>query len=405
MWLTNLQIVLPERVIARGALRVEAGQIAEIIDRMPVAPPAGSNGLPVVDGEGLTLIPGAIDMHGDMIEQEVEPRTGARLPLNLAIHELDRRMAAAGVTTSYASISFWEPDSETRKLHRSGERAAELAAAVAQVRPQLLTDLRVHARYELTTPVVAPPLRRALEAGQIQLLSLMDHTPGQGQYRDVDRYVHYLVAYRNMPIEQLRLEAEARMRRAQEDTSMWDITYDLVGLAKGQGLVIASHDDDTPEKVALMHNLGVTISEFPVSLVAAQAARQRGMHVAMGAPNALRGLSHSGNLSARDAITAGLVDLLAADYAPAAMIQAVWALASAGMPLHTAVALITANPADALSLTDRGRIAVGAMADLVLVESAGLPRVRATIRAGRPIYWDAEMHRRAPWLSYSPQLA
>lgn len=405
MWLTNLQIVLPDRVIARGALRVEAGQIAEIVDGSPNHASAGGNGLPTIDGAGLTLIPGAIDMHGDMIEQEVEPRTGARLPLDLAIHELDRRMAAAGVTTSYASISFWEPDSETRKLHRSGERAAELAAGVAHARPQLLTDLCVHARYELTTPVVAPPLRRALAAGQIQLLSLMDHTPGQGQYRDVDRYVHYLVAYRNMPIEQLRIEAEERMRRAREDTSIWDITYDLVGLAKGQGLVIASHDDDTPEKVELMHDLGVTISEFPVSLAAAHAARQRGMHVAMGAPNALRGLSHSGNLSARDAIAAGLVDLLAADYAPAAMIQAAWALAAAGMPLHDSVALITANPADALGLTDRGRILVGRAADLVLVESARSPRIRATMRAGRPIYWDAEMHRRAPWLSYNPQPA
>lgn len=405
MWLTDLQIVLPDRVIPRGTIRVESGLIAAIAEGG--GPPAEheADGAPVVDGAGLTLIPGAIDMHGDMIEQEVEPRTGARLPLDLGVHELDRRMAAAGVTTSYASISFWEPDSETRRRYRSGERAAELAAGVAAMRPHLLTDLRVHARYELTTPAVAPPLRRALEAGQIQLLSLMDHTPGQGQYRDVERYVHYLVAYRDMPVEQLRLEAEERMRRAREDTSMWEITYDLVELARSQGLVIASHDDDTPEKVALMHELGVSISEFPVALVAAQAARERGMHVAMGAPNALRGLSHSGNLSARDAIAAGVVDLLAADYAPAAMIQAAWSLATSGMPLHESVALITANPAAALNLADRGRIAAGCAADLVLIEGGPYARIRATMRAGRPIYWDAEMHRRAPWLSYSPQLS
>lgn len=208
-----------------------------------------------------------------------------------------------------------------------------------------------------------------------------------------------------MPVEQLRIETEERMRRAREDTSIWDITYELVELARRQGLVIASHDDDTTEKVALMQELGVTISEFPVALVAAQAARQRGMHVAMGAPNALRGLSHSGNLSARDAIAAGVVDLLAADYAPAAMIQAAWALSAAGMPLYEAVALITANPAAALNLSDRGRIAVGSAADLVLIEGGAYARIHATLRAGRPIYWDAEMHRRAPWLAYSPQPA
>jgi alpha-D-ribose 1-methylphosphonate 5-triphosphate diphosphatase len=393
MWLTNLRVVLPDGTLDHGTIRIGGALITEVC--AGVAP---DGAVQCVDGRGLTAIPGLIDMHGDMIEQEAEPRNGAHLPLDLAVHALDRRLAAAGVTTAYASISFWEPESEERKAHRSGDRAAQLVGAVAQLHTELLIDLRVHARYEITTPSVAEPLRAALEAGQIHLLSLMDHTPGQGQYRDVERYAHYLAAYRNVPVEQLAAEAHARIRRAQEDDSYWRVAEELVDIARQQGLPLASHDDDTPEKVDLMDSLGVTISEFPVAMAAAHAARARGMHVAMGAPNALRGTSHSGNLSARAAIEAGVVDLLAADYAPAAMLHAAWALAAAGMPLHEAVALVSRNPADALGLTDRGRIVAGHTADLVLVESGTVPRVRATFRRGRPIYWDASMHQRAPWV-------
>lgn len=393
MWLTDLQIVLPDRVLEHGSIRIVDGLIAEVSDQ---AAPAHAQ--QQVNGRGLTAIPGVVDMHGDMIEQEAEPRTGKHLPLDLAIHALDRRLAATGVTTAYAAISFWEPESSTRKAERSGDRAAHLVEAVAQLRNQLLIDLRVHARYEITTPVVAEPLRAALNAGQVHLLSLMDHTPGQGQYRDVERYVSSLAVYRGTSTDQLTAEAHARMRRTQEDDSYWLVAHELVALARQQGLPLASHDDDTPEKVELMYSMGVTMSEFPVALVAAQAARAYGMHVAMGAPNALRGVSHSGNLSARAAIAAGLVDLLAADYAPAAMIQAAWVLAANGSTLPEAVALITCNPADAVGLADRGRIIAGQRADLVLVEGSVQPRVRATLRQGRPIYWDRSMHQRAPWL-------
>ncbi len=395
MWLTNLRVVLPDRTLERGSIRIDGGLIAEVCaDDVTTA----DDTLQRVDGHGLTAIPGLIDMHGDMIEQEAEPRNGAHLPLDLAIHELDRRLAAAGITTAYASISFWEPESEERKVHRSGDRAAQLVGAVAHLRDELLIDLRVHARYELTTPSVAEPLRTALLAGHVQLLSLMDHTPGQGQYRDVDRYVSYLAAYRNTSTDQLAAEAHARIRRAQEDDSYWRVARELVTIAKSQGLPLASHDDDTPEKVDLMLRLGVTISEFPVAMAAAHAARARGMHVAMGAPNALRGTSHSGNLSARAAIKAGVVDLLAADYSPSAMLHAAWVLAAAGTPLHEAIALVSRNPADALGLTDLGQIVAGYAADLVLVEDGSPPRVRATIRRGRLIYWDGSMHQRTPWM-------
>jgi alpha-D-ribose 1-methylphosphonate 5-triphosphate diphosphatase len=393
-FLEDARIVLPHTTIEHATLELANGSIVAIHQSAP--PSYDASTAICYPLRGLTIIPGMIDMHGDMIEQEAEPRTGAYLPLDLAVHELDRRLIAAGVTTAYAAISFWEPLDEKRKVSRAAERAAELIAAIADARQTTICDMRVHARYEITTPSVAPPLRRALLAGQVQMLSLMDHTPGQGQYRNVERYVQYLAAYRSETIEKMTADAHERMRRAREDTSFWEIAHELVGIARTQGLAVASHDDDTAQKVRLMADLGVTISEFPVALEAAAAAREYGMHVAMGAPNALRGQSHSGNLSARDAITTGFVDMLAADYAPSAMLSAAWAIAEQQiLPLHEAIALVTRNPAEALGLHDRGQIAIGKRADLVVADTT-TSQIRAVFCAGALCYGDAAMSGRIP---------
>jgi alpha-D-ribose 1-methylphosphonate 5-triphosphate diphosphatase len=389
MWLQDLQIVLPERTIERGALRIAAGQIAEIVEGD--APRTSST--PRVQAPGLIALPGIIDMHGDMFEIEAEPRPGAHFPLDMALFELDKRLAANGVTTAYAAISFWE--TARRGQTRSGERAAHMVHTINALRDQLQIDLRVHARYEVTTPQVAPLLRELLDAQQVQLLSLMDHTPGQGQYRDLEQYVAFMAQWRNADPREVERETRARMAETQRDGTIWSLAAELVARAQTHGLPIASHDDDTPAKVGAMARLGVTLSEFPVRLEAAQAARAGGMAVVMGAPNLLRGGSHTGNLSALDAIRAGVVDLLAADYAPAALLQAPFLLERAGvLPLHVASKLVSQNVADALGLHDRGRIAVGQAADLVIVEAGARPRVRGTLRAGVPIYWDGMLAQR-----------
>jgi alpha-D-ribose 1-methylphosphonate 5-triphosphate diphosphatase len=388
VWLVDLQIVLPERTVARGALRIEEGRIADIVE--------GEGPLrtgTVVQGEGLIALPGIIDMHGDMFEIEAEPRPGAHFPLDMALFELDKRLAANGITTAYAAISFWE--TLRRGKQRSGERAAHMIGTIHALRDQLLIDLRIHARYEVTTPAVAPLLRDLLDQRQIHLLSLMDHTPGQGQYRDLEQYVAFMADWRNADPQEVERETIVRMEKTRQDTTIWSIAAELVERARAQGLALASHDDDTQAKIELMARLGVTISEFPVRLDAAQAAHARGLAVVMGAPNLLRGGSHTGNLSARAAIEAGLVDLLAADYAPAALLQAPFLLAQMGiLPLHEASKLVSQNVADALGLHERGRIAPGYIADLILVEAGPRPRLRGTLRAGLPIYWDGALAQR-----------
>jgi alpha-D-ribose 1-methylphosphonate 5-triphosphate diphosphatase len=388
MWLRDLQIVLPDRTI-EGALRIEDERIAEIVEG-PAPLAAHAHGVPC---HGLIAIPGIIDMHGDMLEGEAEPRPGADFPIDMAILELDKRLAASGITTAYAAISFWE--TVRRGKQRSAERACQMVEAIHAHRDALLVDLLVHARYEVTMPAVAPPLIELLSQGGIHLLSLMDHTPGQGQYRDVEQYVSFIAQWRNANPADVEAETRERIRKVQNEPSPWRLVADMVALAAAQGIPIASHDDDTADKIDLMADLSVTISEFPVTLEAAREARRRGMAVAMGAPNVLRGVSHSGNLSGLQAIEAGVVDILAADYSPAALLQAAFALESAQvLPLHEAVKLISQNVADALGLDDRGRIAVGLCADAALVEPGLRPRVRGTIRRGVPVYWDSAMARR-----------
>lgn len=389
MLLTNLRLVLEDSVIERGWLRVAGDRLAGLGEGDAPA----ERGLRI-NGEGLTALPGIIDVHGDMLEREVEPRPGATFPIDMAVYELDKRLAAAGITTAYAALSFW--DHEGDDTTRRQDTVRRLVEEIHRLRDGLLTDLRVHARFEVSTPKVAPALGELIEAGMIELLSLMDHTPGQGQYRNIEHYVSFTSKWRRVSREHVEEELRERLAKAGSIEERWVLARDVAGLAAELGLPLASHDDDTPEKIDLVASLGVTIAEFPVTLQAAEEARARGLHVVMGAPNALRGSSHSGNLSAREALDAGLVDCLAADYHPGTLLHGALGLARSGvLGLPAAVALVTAGPAAALGMADTGRLAEGLQADLCLVEDGPRPRVRGTLRAGRPIYWDAAMWGRA----------
>ncbi|MBB5694109.1 alpha-D-ribose 1-methylphosphonate 5-triphosphate diphosphatase [Muricoccus pecuniae] len=376
MWIADLRLVLPDRVIPGGAVRIEGGRIAELAESAPRGP--------ALDGGGHLLIPGLVDLHGDMIEKEVEPRPGAAFPVDVAIAELDTRLAASGVTTAYAGLSFAEGKAGAHL--RTEDRARGVIEAVARLRDGLRVDLRVHARFEVTVARAEPVLRDLLARGLVHLVSLTDHTPGQGQYRDIEQYVRYQTRAHGEDAA----AAEARARQRMAAPPAWEVARGVTALARAQSIPIASHDDDTPEKVRLMQGLGATISEFPVTLEAAAEARRLGMATMMGAPNALRGASMTGNATALSVMQAGLLDALAADYHQGAMLPAVlgWVREDL-LPLHEAVALVTCNPARAAGLADRGAVAPGARADLVLLDDSGAaPRLRAVWRAGRMIHSD-----------------
>jgi alpha-D-ribose 1-methylphosphonate 5-triphosphate diphosphatase len=381
MWLTDLRVVLPDRVLERGSIRMDGPIITEVIEGNPSRSSLG------IAAHGMTAIPGVIDIHGDMLEREIEPRPGTFFPSEVAVQQLDKRLAANGITTAFAAVALGDRPDENDNHVRNANRMLEQIETLHRLRPSLLCDILVHARVEVTHQSAVQVIAKLLERSLVNLLSLMDHSPGQGQFRDMERYVRYYSKYYGGDPVQIALEAEARMARGE---GVWSAAEGVAHLARVSGVPLASHDDDTPEKVAQMLGMGASISEFPVTLEAAISARGRGMHVAMGAPNILRGGSHSGNLAAIDGIRAGAVDVLATDYHPASPVLAAFKLASTQeLELFEAIKLISENAAKSVGLHDRGRLEPGLRADITLVEDRNVPRVRATFREGRAIYRDS----------------
>ena len=248
----------------------------------------------------------------------------------------------------------------------------------------LRVDHRIHARFDMTYTVAIEALDGLLAAGAVDLVSVMDHTPGQGQYRNVET----LIANRmksGLSEDQARAHVARHIEDAVPAEQILENLERISKLCKTHDVAMASHDDDTVEKTHLMADIGAVIAEFPVTMDAAEVAAERGLIIAMGAPNAMRGKSYSGNLSAREAHAAGLLHILAADYHPAAILPAIRALTKTDPDgLAGAVRLASKIPATALGLKDRGDIAVGKRADLAVVDAAD--RVVQTFSAGEIIF-------------------
>ena len=382
MWLSDFTLVLDDRIIERGSLRLDGDKIAEVAET-PI--PGG------IAGDGLHLMPGFIDMHGDMIELELEPRPHVPMPMELALNSLDARLAAAGVTTAYASVSFTRgaKDGERRSFEHTSNVIRKLHAS----RHGLRVDHKIHARFDIKFDDAVGVIEALIIDEQVDLVSLMDHTPGQGQYRDIERFIKQLARNQGISEDVAREHVADRVQAGKDAAPMIAQILDEVSeLCREHGVALASHDDDTVDKAAWMASLGATISEFPVSLEAAAEAGRRGMLVAMGAPNALRGQSYSGNLSARDAHARGLLHILAADYHPGAILPAVKVLAETDPEgLVGSSKLANANPARALGLADRGRIAPGLRADLVVADLSGIGRAVASLSAGRMVHSDGTL--------------
>lgn len=379
MWLSDFTLVLPDRVVPNGSLLIEDGVIADIRDHVV----AGG-----IVGDGMQLFPGFIDIHGDMIELELEPRVQVDFPLSVALAHLDARLAATGVTTAYAAVSFSRGAKDGER--RSFDHTSAIIRALKMVKDEMRVDHRIHARFDITFTAAVDALADLLRDRQVDLVSVMDHTPGQGQYRDLERYIELRAAYHGVPLDEARKTALERIDAATPETEILSNLKRVSSLCRDYDVTLASHDDDTVEKGALMAGLGASISEFPVTLEAAQTVVEQGVMTAMGAPNAMRGQSYSGNLSARDAHAAGLLHILAADYHPAALLPAVRVLAETDPDgLAGATRLAATNPAKALGLQDRGEIVLGKRADLFVVNAHD--QVIETFKAGKTIYSNGSM--------------
>ncbi|MEM8664418.1 MAG: alpha-D-ribose 1-methylphosphonate 5-triphosphate diphosphatase [Pseudomonadota bacterium] len=369
--LTNAAIVLPDEVV-HGHIVIEDGKIAAI----------GSGPAEGEDCEGDTIIPGLIELHTDHLEVHVAPRPGVRWNLTAAIQAHDAQMASSGITTVFDALRVGLVND--RGLTSAESRTLADAIMAAGRDGRLRAEHRFHLRCEVSTEHALPGFELFEDLPTIDLVSLMDHTPGQRQFRSMDAYRMYFQTSKGLSDEEfVAFEAEQRAEAARWSHGN---RIALAERAKARGAVIASHDDATEDHVAEAVRDGVTLAEFPTTIEAADASRRHGMKILMGGPNLVRGGSHSGNVSAGELAERGVLDILSSDYVPFSLLQSAFLLAEEGHnSLPDAIKTVTATPAAVMGLDDRGRLAQGLRADLVRVRRAAddsVPVVRGVWRAG-----------------------
>jgi alpha-D-ribose 1-methylphosphonate 5-triphosphate diphosphatase len=365
--LSGARLLLADGTIRPGSLVLAEGRIAEISGERAAG----------LDAGGFLVLPGIVDLHGDAFERQLMPRPGVHFEPVAALVETDRQMLANGITTAYHGLTLsWEPGL------RGIEAARAFLAALAEARPLLGADTRLHLRFETFNLEAEGEVLDWLASGLIDILAFNEHVDDIG--RDIARAKlgTYLGRTRLDEASFVSLFERVRARRVDVPAAIGR----LAAAARAMGIPMVSHDDDSPADRRRYRALGCAISEFPVDLETARCAIEADESVILGAPNVVRGGSHTARLSAAAAAEAGLCTALTSDYYYPALLQAAYRLAGRGqLDFAQCWALVSGNPARAAGLTDRGAIAAGNRADLIVVDDRdrGLPRVVAAFVAGR----------------------
>ena len=360
-----------------GNLRLDGQHIAELAH--------GDTGVAAaMDWGGDYLLPGLVEIHTDNLEKHLMPRPKVHWPVMPAILAHDGQVATAGITTVLDAIAVGDIDadsvrSQTLKTCIDGLRQAAAAGL-------LRADHFLHLRLELAEPHLLELFTPFLDDPRLKLVSLMDHTPGQRQWSDLSHYRTYMTGKRGWSVEKVDSMFEQMLERQARHAG--DNRARIVACCSERStpLPLATHDDTTEAHVHEGVAEGITISEFPTTIAAARAAHEHGLSIIMGAPNMVRGGSHSGNVSAAELAQAGLLDVLSSDYVPASLLHAAFLLQQSGFSLSQAVATVSRNPALMVGLTDRGEIAPQRRADFIRVRMFDtIPVVLETWKAGRQI--------------------
>jgi alpha-D-ribose 1-methylphosphonate 5-triphosphate diphosphatase len=373
--LRNAKIVLQDAII-EGAVLVRHGCIADISE--------GPSSVPAEDLGGDYLIPGLVELHTDHLEHHYHPRPGVTWPAISAVMAHDAQITASGITTVFDALraGTFEPNDlaayHTIALHKAIE--------TAQHNGQLRAEHFIHLRCELPCFDTADAVKALSETGAIHLLSIMDHTPGARQFVSLEKFKEYYFGKKLVAPEEMdsyiqeRLDLQAKYAATNK--------REILAIAQQLGVKLASHDDATLAHVEEAMADGVVIAEFPTTDEAARAAHASGMAVMMGAPNVVRGGSHSGNISAAQVAASGHLDVLSSDYVPGSLLAAAFSLPEKveTISLPQALQFVTSKPARAAALDDRGMIEVGRRADLVHVQKTdGAPVVRQVWRTGERV--------------------
>ena len=373
----NARIITPNEEFT-GSVLIENGLIRSV-DRGATSLPAAE------DWAGDWLMPGLVELHTDNLEKHLVPRPGVLWNAHSAMTVHDAQCAAAGITTVLDSVVIGDLDEggpRCQTQHTS-------IAALHQCRDEGLMRVEhlLHLRCELSAPDVLEVFHQYADDPLLKLVSVMDHTPGQRQWRDLKSYRRY--AERNVRYSDAEFEAMIAQRKADQQAYAIPHRQVIVQASRARQLPLASHDDTLLSDIALAVQEGVAISEFPTTVAAAQAAREAGMAIIMGGPNMVKGGSHSGNVSATELAQLDLLDIFSSDYVPSSLLLATFMLGSLeGWTLPKAVRTVTRNPARAIGMSDRGEVAAGQRADILRVRMnrVGMPHVMETSLAGKRAY-------------------
>jgi len=370
----NARIVLADRVIERGWLACADGRIAEIGEGDA---PKGSE-----DAAGDIVMPGMIELHTDHLEAHYVPRPKVFWDPVAAVVSYDGQLATSGITTVLDSLRVWREDGAEEVDGRAGILAAAISAA--RENDLLRADHFLHLRCEVPMPSVIEEAKELIDRPDVRLMSLMDHTPGQRQFRDEVKLRDY---YRGKAggMTDADLDVLFARRLAYQQAHAATNLREIVALAQRYNIPLASHDDTTEENVVDAVRDRVAVAEFPTTIEAARGLHGAGINILMGAPNVVRGGSHSGNIAAVDLAREGLLDILSSDYIPSSLLMAALQLPRdvPAIDLASAVRTVTKTPAEAVGLADRGEIVPGKRADLIRVHVArDVPVVRSVWREG-----------------------
>lgn len=369
--LTGGTIVTPDRRIDEGTLTLASDRIESVRERRDSAPDA-------VDVSGQYVLPGLVDIHGDDIERHLFPRPEAQVPVETAVRESERAALAAGVTTKLHALPFENAPNDQRSVTRS----TELSRAIRNRRADAPIDQRVHARCELADQASVSAVQRMLSDSDVALVSLMNHRPGDGQYQSTEGLSNHFET--KGPVSDEGLKELIRSRQRVTVPTLSRRREAVLDAAQASGVPVALHDPEDAEAVDRAGNNGVSICEFPLTLGAARRARERGMTVTVGSPNLVRGGSLWGNLAASEAIDAGVVDVLCSDFRPQTMLQSIFT--DTGESLPTRVNRVSANPADAIGLSETGRLEAGARGNVIVVDPKPTPTVSRAFVDGVEVY-------------------
>lgn len=345
---------------------------------------AGASGLAGEDWRGDYLLPGLVELHTDHLEKHLMPRPQVPWPMLSAIIAHDAQLAAAGVTTVLDAIAIGDVDPDSTRLEIMAVQIQGLRDAHAL--GLLRADHFLHLRLELVEPQLQDLFARYADDDDVRLVSLMDHTPGQRQWRDFDHYRSSVGAKHGWSGEKLAQMQDILLQR--QATYVADNRHAVLARCRERRVPVplATHDDTTAEHVYEGVADGARIAEFPTTLVAAQIARQHGLQIVMGAPNRVRGGSHAGNVPAMTLARCGLLDILSSDYVPASLLHAAFLLQEDGYSLPKAIATVSHTPAQAIGLYDRGEIAAQRRADFLRVRMVqGMPVVLEVWKAGQRV--------------------